>query len=139
MGERAVLASTESYLAQVVLMAGREAEADRLARRCAALATADDAWPQAAWRQVRARVLAARGQSGRALDLARDAVEIAMTTDHPNLQADSLVDLALVHEAGGGREDAVTAVTSALGIYEAKGNVVRARETRDLLARLAGV
>ena len=135
MGERAVLASTESYLAQVVLMAGREGEADRLARRCAALATEDDAWAQAAWRQVRARVLAARGQSGRALKLARDAVEIAMATDHPNLQADSLVDLALVCEAAGCGENAATAATTALGIYQAKGNVVRARETRHLLAR----
>jgi ATP/maltotriose-dependent transcriptional regulator MalT len=128
MGERAVLASTESYLAQVVLMAGREGEADRLARRCAALATADDAWAQAVWRQVRARVLAARGQSGRALELARDAVEIAMATDHLNLQADSLVDLALVCEAAGCGESAATAVTTALGFYQAKGNVVRARE-----------
>ena len=135
MGERAVLASTEGYLAQVVLAAGRETEADRLARRCAALATEDDAWPQATWRQVRARVLAARGQSGRALDLAQDAVEITMATDHPNLQADSIVDLALVFEAAGSREDAATAAATALGIYEAKGNVVRARETRKLLAR----
>ena len=139
MGERAVLASTEGYLAQVVLAAGRETEADRLARRCAALATADDAWPQAAWRQVRARVLAARGQSGRALDLAQDAVEITMATDHPNLQADSIVDLALVFEAAGSREDAATAAATALGIYEAKGNVVRARETRKLLARPVSV
>jgi ATP/maltotriose-dependent transcriptional regulator MalT len=138
MGERAVLASTESYLAQVLLMAGREAEADRLARRCAALATDDDAWPQAAWRQVRARVLAARGQSSRALELAREAVKIAMATDHPNLQADAMVDLAFVCEAAGLREDAAAAVTTALGIYEAKGNVIRARETRRL-ASPAGV
>src|SRR6476646_6045327 len=130
MGERAVLASTESYLAQVVLMAGREEEADRLARRCAALATEDDAGAQAAWRQVRARVLAALGQSSRALVLARDAVAIAMATDHPNLQADSLVDLALVCESAGYGEDAATAVRTALGIYQSKGNVVRARETR---------
>ena len=139
MGERAVLASTESYLAQVVLMSGREAEADRLARRCAALATEDDAWPQAAWRQVRARVLAARGQNRRALDLARDAVEIAMATDHPNLQADSMVDLAHVCAAAGCRDEAGSAVASALGIYEAKGNAVRAREAHDLLARFVDV
>jgi tetratricopeptide (TPR) repeat protein len=139
MGERAVLASTDSYLAQVVLMAGRDAEADRLARRCAALATEDDAWPQAAWRQVRARVLAARGQSSRALEFARDAVEIAMATDHPNLQADAIVDLALVCEAAGCHEDAAAARTRALGIYEDKGNLVRARETRCSLAGAASV
>ena len=53
MGERAVLASTDGYLAQVALMAGRDREADRHARRCAALATDDDAWAQVVWRQVR--------------------------------------------------------------------------------------
>ena len=62
-----------------------------------------------------------------------------MATDHPNLQADSLVDLALVCEAAGCSEDAAAAVTTALGIYEAKGNVVRAREARSRLARPVSV
>jgi class 3 adenylate cyclase/tetratricopeptide (TPR) repeat protein len=133
MGERAVLASTESYLAQIALLTGREAEADRLARRCAALATEDDAWAQVAWRQIRARVLTGRGQTSRALDFARQAVDIAMATDHLNTQADSLVDLAFVHRAAGSPDDAAAALNKALEIYEAKGNVVRAREvTADL-------
>jgi tetratricopeptide (TPR) repeat protein len=135
MGERAVLASTESYLAQVALLAGRAAEADRLARRCAALATEDDAWAQVAWRQVRARVLAGRGQTHRALELARHAVEIAMTTDHLNTQADALVDLAFVADAAGLSDEAVAAISQAIEIYEAKGNTVRAREARAALTR----
>jgi class 3 adenylate cyclase/tetratricopeptide (TPR) repeat protein len=139
MGERAVLASTESYLAQVALLAGRDREADRLARRCAALATEDDAWAQAAWRQVRARVLAGRGETRRALDLAREAAEIAMATDHLNLQADAMVDLAVVQEAAGCHDEAVESLSTAVGIYTAKGNVVRAREARRLLARPVGV
>jgi ATP/maltotriose-dependent transcriptional regulator MalT len=139
MGERAVLASTESYLAQVALMAGRDAEADRFARRCAALATEDDAWPQAAWRQVRARVLAARGQTRRALDLAQEAVDIANSTDHLNLQADSMVDLAFVYDCAGCPDDAEAALAAALETYEAKGNVVRAREARRLLTRPVSV
>ena len=76
-----MLASTEGYLAQVLLLTGRDREADRLARRCAALATDDDASPQVIWRQVRARVLARRGDAQRAVELGREAVEIAMTTD----------------------------------------------------------
>jgi ATP/maltotriose-dependent transcriptional regulator MalT len=135
MGERAVLASTESYLAQVALLAGRAAEADRLARRCASLATEDDAWAQVAWRQVRARVLAGRGQSQRALEYARQAVEIAMTTDHLNTQADSLVDLAFVLDAAGSSDEGAAALKRAIEIYEAKGNAVRAREARALLTR----
>jgi class 3 adenylate cyclase/tetratricopeptide (TPR) repeat protein len=135
MGERAVLASTESYLAQVALLAGRAAEADRLARRCASLATEDDAWAQVAWRQVRARVLAGRGQSQRALEYARQAVEVAMTTDHLNTQADSMVDLAFVLDAAGSSDEGAAALKRAIEIYEAKGNAVRAREARALLTR----
>jgi tetratricopeptide (TPR) repeat protein len=139
MGERAVLASTESYLAEVMLLSGRAAEADRLARRCASLATEDDAWAQVAWRQVRARVLAGRGRTTRALEYARQAVDIAMTTDHLNTQADSLVDLAFVLEAAGSDDEAAGALNRAVEIYEAKGNRVRAREARDRLTRRVSV
>ncbi len=134
-GERAVLASTESSLAQVMLLAGREREADRLARRCARISTPDDAWPQAAWRQVRARVLAGRGQSAKALVLAREAVAIAMATDCPNLQADATADLAFVLEQCGSAYDSRSAFARAVGLYEAKGNSVRAGEVRAHLAR----
>ncbi len=139
MGERAVLASTEGYLAQVALLAGRESDADRIARRCASLATDDDAWAQVVWRQVRARVLASRGRARPALELAREAVEVAMTTDHLNTQADALVDLALVHEAIGSAESAGRALSDAIAIYRVKGNVVRAREAQGLLARPVSV
>jgi tetratricopeptide (TPR) repeat protein len=139
MGERAVLASTESYLAQVALLAGRAAEADRLAKRCASLATEDDAWAQVAWRQVRARVLAERGQTKQALEFARQAVAIAMTTDHLNTHGDALVDLAIVQEAAGLSDDAGVALNQAIELYDAKGNTVRAREARRLLARPVSV
>jgi len=139
MGERAVLASTESYLAQVVLMAGRDAEAERLARRCARIATENDAWPQAAWRQVRARVLATRGRLREARMLADEAVAIAMTTDHPNLQADARMDLAAVLRAGGDAEAATGELAAAVALYEAKGNLVRVREARAEMARPVSV
>ena len=139
MGERAVLASTEGYLAQVLLMSGRDRDADRFARRCAALATDDDASPQVVWRQVRARVLARRGDHRRAIELAREAVEIAMTTDHLNVQGDALVDLAIVHQAAGAADEAEELLASAVRIFGTKGNAVRAREAGRLAARPAGV
>jgi tetratricopeptide (TPR) repeat protein len=135
MGERAVLASTESYLAQVMLAYGRDAQADRLARRCAALATEDDAWAQVAWRQVRASVLARRGDVHRAVPLARKAVEIADTTDHANLRAEALADLAIVLELSGEHEGAAAVRLRAAAIYEAKGNVVRLMEVERQSAR----
>jgi class 3 adenylate cyclase/tetratricopeptide (TPR) repeat protein len=129
MGERAVLASTESYLAKVMLLAGRDAAADRFARRSAAIATADDAGPQTMWRQVRARVLARRGHTQRAVDLAREAVTISSTTDHLNLQADATADLAIVLEAARDADRAAAAFASAVSLYDQKGNLVRSQET----------
>jgi tetratricopeptide (TPR) repeat protein len=139
MGERAVLASTEGYLAQVLLLTGRDREADRFARRCAELATADDASPQVLWRQVRARVFARRGHARRAVELGREAVRIAMTTDHLNIQADALVDLALVHQAAGAADEADAALATAIQVYRAKGNLVREREADRLSARPVSV
>jgi class 3 adenylate cyclase/tetratricopeptide (TPR) repeat protein len=139
MGERAVLASTEGYLAQVLLLTGRDRDADRFARRCAALATEDDASPQVVWRQVRSRVLARRGRARQAVELAREAVEIAMATDHLNVQADALVDLAEAYRAADAAGEAAEALAAAVQIYEAKGNLVQARGAGRLVARPVGV
>jgi class 3 adenylate cyclase len=139
MGERAVLASTEGLLARVALLGGHDREADRIARRCAALATEDDASPQAIWRQVRARVLARRGLTRRAVDLAQEAVDVIMTTDHLNEQADAMIDLALVYQAAERPDDAAAAVAAAAEIYGAKGNIVGGREARSLLSRPVNV
>jgi hypothetical protein len=134
-----VLASTESYLAQVALAAGRDAEADRSARRCARIATEDDAWPQAAWRQVRALVLARRGRLRPALTLAEQAVAIAMGTDHLNLQGDARMDLAAVLRGGGDEAAASAQLEAAAAAFDRKGNLVRAREARAALARPVSV
>jgi len=84
-------------------------------------------------------VLANRGQTGRALELAREAVAIVLTTDHLNEQADVMADLALVHEAAGSANDAASALATAVEIYETKGNTVRAGEARSRLARPVSV
>jgi hypothetical protein len=80
-------------------------------------------------------VLAGRGQTRRALELATEAVDIVMATDHLNEQADAMSDLALVYEAAERPADAAAALATAVETYEAKGNVIRARETRRRLAR----
>jgi tetratricopeptide (TPR) repeat protein len=139
LGERAVLASTEGYLAQVMLAAGREQAADRAARRCAQLATAADASAQGAWRRVRARVLAAHGQHRRARALAQEAIDIVAATDHLNSQGDALVDLAVVLAAGGAEDEAAAALAAGIDRYRAKGNVVSAREAASALTRHVSV
>ena len=85
MGERAVLASTEGYLAQVAAR-GRTRPRGGPAR--AALRRPRDRRRRLAAGRSGARCGRAcshgRGQTRRALELAREAVEIAMTTDHLN-------------------------------------------------------
>jgi class 3 adenylate cyclase/tetratricopeptide (TPR) repeat protein len=139
LGERAVLASTEGYLAQVMLESGRAPEADRAGRRCAELATPDDAGAQSAWRRVRARVAAGRGQHRRAIALAGEAVDIVSATDHLNSQGDALVDLAVVLAASGADDRAADTLSAGVSRYRAKGNVVSAREANTALARPVGV
>ena len=139
LGERAVLATTEGHLAEVLLLSGREREADRLARRCAAIATGDDAGPQALWRRVQARVLAAHGRQARAIELAQQAVAIALRTDHLNMQAEALIDQAFVLDACGRGAGAAAALADGISRYVTKGNVVGAREAAARLARPVGV
>ena len=100
MGERAVLASTEGYLAQVHWWP--DATARRTGTRDAAPPSRRTTTPRrrSSGARCAARVLARRGEARRALELAREAVEIAMTTDHLNIQGDAMVDLAT---SGGSR------------------------------------
>ena len=134
MGERAVLASTEGYLAQVC--SWRDATARRTGSRGGARRSRRTTMPRHRHLAPGARARARRrGHAQRALELAREAVEIAMTTDHLNIQADALVDLAIVQEAAGAADEAETALATAVRIFETKGNVVRAREGGRLPTR----
>ncbi len=134
MGERAVLASTEAWLGMVVLAQGRDAEADRLARRSARLTTADDLSPQVLWRRIRAKVLAGRGRLTEASRLADEAVSLAALTDYLNEHAGALVDLGHVHGLAGRTRDARLAQEAALELYRRKGNAVSAVRLERLVA-----
>src|SRR5207248_9359101 len=117
MGEKAVLASTEALLGMAVLAQGRIEEADRLARRCARLATDGDLSAQVLWRRVRAVALAQEDRLREAERLARDAVALAERTDYLNDHAGALEDLARVHEAAGDAEAARSARQAGLDAY----------------------
>ena len=67
--------------AQALYALDRLDEADAWAGRAAELGASDDAWTQMLWRQVRAKVLARRGEHAEAEQLAREAVAIGEETD----------------------------------------------------------
>jgi predicted ATPase len=101
------------------------------------LAASGDLVTQIRWRRVRARVLARRGETTGAEALAGEALAIAETTDFVNDRADALLDLSHVLEASRRYNDAVTAASGALHLYELKGNVVAAAATRLRLGELS--
>ena len=89
---------------------------------------------QVLWRLARARIHSAAGGGADAAALAAEAVSIAEQTDSVNLRADAQLALAHALMVEGRGEEARTAAQEALACYEAKGNVVGAREAGELLA-----
>jgi predicted ATPase/class 3 adenylate cyclase len=138
MGERMFLPTTAAFLARALLEQGRDREAEEHADLSARLAGPTDLLSQVLWRGVRARVLTRRAELREAEALAREAVALAGATDFLNHRADALLDLSHVLEASGRDDEAVTAASGALHLYEVKGNVVSAAATRRRLAALGG-
>ena len=89
------------------------------ARRSSARATTSGT--QMLWRQVRAKVLARRGEHAEAERLAREAVAICEETDMLDAQGDAYADLAEVLLLGGKADEAAAALEQALERYERKG------------------
>ena len=137
--ERAVRGSC-ALLEELGDVGHRSTSAGQLAASLYALARLDEAheWTEAAeglapkgdvlsqmlWRQVRARILARRGQHAKAEELAREAVLLAEETDMLNYHANALADLAEVDVAAGRAEDGSAHLEEALALYERKGNLV---------------
>jgi class 3 adenylate cyclase/predicted ATPase len=139
MGERAYLSTTAAYLAQAIFVQGRHEEAEQLTELSEQLSASCDLATQVMWRGVRARILGDRGETGPAERLAQEAVALAGRSDFLNHQADALMDLAQVLQAGRRVDESAQATAQALALYEEKGNVAGAARARGSLATLAQV
>jgi hypothetical protein len=113
---------------------GRFDEAERLALKGRELGEEYDAYTQALWRQVLARVSAHRGELAEGERLAREAVAIIDETDSLIFQAAAREALAEVLEAAGRAGESWEALQEALERYERKGHVVLAERMRERLA-----
>ena len=133
-GEQAQLSTAAGYLAQASYALDQLDEADAWARRALELGASDDAITQMLWRQVRAKVLARRGDHDEAATLAREAVAIGADTDFLNGQGDVYADLAEVLSLAGRKEDAAAALKEALDRYKRKGNIVSTHRAQSRLA-----
>jgi tetratricopeptide (TPR) repeat protein len=137
MGETGARSNLAADLAHTLVAGGRHEEARRFADLSRALAAREDVYAQVRWRAATARTLAADGEPGQAAGLAREAVELAETTDMLNLRADAWLDLAETAELGGRPEEAAAAAANGLALYERKGNQVAAAAVRARLGLAA--
>jgi predicted ATPase/class 3 adenylate cyclase len=136
LGERAFLSTAAGYLAHALFALGDLAGAERYAALSAEAAAPDDSISQCLLLSVRAKLLAAAGETARAVECAVEGLRMINGENDERIdpQADRLTDLAHVLTAAGRDGEATAALDQALGLYERKGNLVAAERTRAALA-----
>jgi class 3 adenylate cyclase/tetratricopeptide (TPR) repeat protein len=136
-GEKTLLSTAAGRLAQALYALDRLDEADDWAGRAAEVGASDDAATQMLVRQVRAKVLARRGETAEAEPLAREAVAVGQGTDMINMQGDAYMDLGEVLLLSGKREEALAVLEYAVDRYERKGNLVSTGRAQERLAEIS--
>jgi class 3 adenylate cyclase len=131
------LASAAGVLAEALYRLERLTEAYESTEVAERHSAADDVDALILWMPVRAKLLALRGDYKRAGTLAADAVQLAQSTDALNRHAKAQHDRGEVLALAGRASDARATYAAALELYEAKGNVVGARQMRSLLGDVA--
>ncbi len=132
-GHAAFEASYGAKLGRWLCTLGRYEEAEPLADFARRVEAQESTW---LWRQVRALVLAHRGQLDEAEALAREAVARLERTDMPSPQGDGFLDLAEVLQAAGRTDEAAEALNQALDRYERKKNLAMAAQATARLDAL---
>ena len=93
----------------------------------------EDAYSQALWRSVRAKVLARRGEPEDAERLAREAIARADTTDFLHLRWHVYASAGDAPLQTGNSRDAGTSLSEAVALADAKGSSLASAKARDLL------
>ncbi|HZD70866.1 MAG TPA: AAA family ATPase [Actinomycetes bacterium] len=137
-GQRGHL-SIAALLARVLLShpLERDDEAELLIDRCQQQSAEGQRDIQVKWRQLRAILLARRGRSDPAEQLAREAVHLARESEQPDSEAEAHYDLATLLQQRDRIDEARASAQQALDLYEAKGNLVSAGRARRLVVQLS--
>jgi tetratricopeptide (TPR) repeat protein len=104
-----------------------------LAAHSGELAVRDDLYAQVERRGPLAAALARQGRLAEAERVAREAVELAASSDMLAMQAGALLDLAGVLRLAGRPAEAAPLARQALALAERKGHRVAAAQARELL------
>jgi class 3 adenylate cyclase/tetratricopeptide (TPR) repeat protein len=135
MGERYFLSTTAALLAQAVYTQGRYDEAFELSEESKDATAPDDIESQVLWRCVRGKVLVRRGEFAEGESLVREALDLIMRTEEPDVQGHVCRDLAQVLHLQGRTSEAREQLGEALRLHERKGNASAAARVRDRLER----
>jgi class 3 adenylate cyclase/tetratricopeptide (TPR) repeat protein len=126
MGEKGSRCGVSAVLAEALYRQGRLGEAERFAEISEELAGSSDVIAQMWWREVKAKLLARRGDEAEALRLAREAVERSEPTDNLVGKGEAYETLGETLGLLGKVDQARTAYERALELYELKGSIVDA-------------
>ena len=135
-GETSSLSTLVAELADALYELGRYDESEVATRESELTTQHADMKSQLVWRRVRAKLLARRGESAEALQLAREAIEWADRSQSLEDIGDVYRDLAEVERLAGRLDAAAAALELGLAAYEQKGLVPMAERTRRELAEL---
>jgi DNA-binding SARP family transcriptional activator len=123
-------------LAQIRYRQGRYAEAEELVDEV--VPGANDVWDRIHAHIERAKLLARRGDLAKAEHKARDAVEVAESSDLVPSQADAQLNLAETIRLAGRNREAEDAIQRAIRLHEQKGNLLSAAAARAQLEHGGG-
>jgi class 3 adenylate cyclase len=136
LGERGWLSTLAGQAAQVLYELDRTDEAWRWTEVAEQAGAEDDAITQMLILEVRAKLLARRGNHAEAERLACEAVVLSNATDMLAEQANALVDLAEVLTLAARREEAAEVLTKAERLFAEKGYLVAVARVQSLLEEL---
>jgi DNA-binding SARP family transcriptional activator len=129
--EKSNFSSLAVVLAQALYSQDRYDEAEALAEEARLASQPIDVQCETIWRTVKAKVLARRGASEAAENLASEAIAYIEDSDFIPVHAQALMDLEEVLRLGGQPSKGVPILDRAVRLWEQKGNVVAAAHARE--------
>jgi len=137
LGERGRSTNLAAVLALVLLDQERPDEAEEYVTMSRELAAREDASGQAFWRIAAARLLAQRGETDDAIELADEAVSLLAPTEELLSRFELLLHQAEVLRFAGREADAAAAIEQAIELSERKRASGETRRARERLASLS--
>ena len=136
LGESAYLSTVAGLHARLLARRGKLAQAQAALELARRHGSPDDMTTQSLVRQAEGLLAAAAGEADRARAAIADAVQIEPESEEPDSVGEAYLSAADVEKMLGNTSAERDHLTAAQPLFEAKGNVVRAREVTRRLADL---